>query len=81
MEEYEQKKYYDNPDYPEVQVVFKTFVCRKDPPPPELLLAFKNLRDDKTVYGTIYVVNLLYSSSSSFVSTFALFLKPSVASE
>lgn len=58
MEEYEQKQDYESPAYLEAQMVFnKTFVCRQEPPPPELLPAFKNLRDDKTVYRTMYVVN------------------------
>lgn len=62
MEEYEQKQDYENPAYLEAQMVFnKTFVCRQEPPPPELLPAFKNLRDDKTVYSTMYV------SDSSFL--------------
>lgn len=64
MEECEQKQDYENPAYLEAQNVFnKTFVCRQEPPPPELLPAFKNLRDDQTVYRTMYVVdfyNLFY---------------------
>lgn len=56
MEEYERKQDYENPAYMEAQMVFnKTFVCRQEPPPSELLPAFKNLRDDKTVYSTMYV--------------------------
>lgn len=58
MEKYEKKQDYENPAYLEAQMVFnKTFVCRQEPPPSELLPAFKNLRDDKTVYRTMYVVN------------------------
>lgn len=58
MEQHEHKQDYENPAYLEAQMVFnKTFVCRQEPPPPELLPAFKNLRDDKTVYRTMYVVN------------------------
>lgn len=58
MEEYEQKQDYENPAYLEAQMVFnKTFVCRQEPPPPDLLPAFQNLRDDKTIYRTMYVVN------------------------
>lgn len=64
MEEYEYKQDCENPAYLEAQNVFnKTFVCRQEPPPAELLPAFKNLRDDKTVYRTMYVVyfpNLFY---------------------
>lgn len=62
MEECEQKQDYGRPAYLEAQMVFnKTFVCRQEPPPPELLPAFKNLRHYKTVYSTMYV------SDSSFL--------------
>lgn len=61
MEEYEEKQDYENPAYLEAQMVFnKTFVCRQEPPPSELLPAFKNLQDDKTVYSTMYVVELYF---------------------
>lgn len=57
MEEYEKKQDYENPAYLEAQMIFnKTFVCRQEPPPSELLPAFKNLRDDETVYSTMYVL-------------------------
>lgn len=57
MEEYEQNRDYENPAYLEAKMVFnKAFVCRQEPPPPELLPAFKNLRDDTTVYSTMYVI-------------------------
>lgn len=57
MDEYEKKQDYENPAYLDAQMVFnKTFVCRQEPPPSELLPAFKNLRDDKTVYSIMYVV-------------------------
>lgn len=54
LEEYEQKGEYDNPAYREALMVFnKMFACRDDPLPEMLLPAFKNLREDKTVYGTM----------------------------
>lgn len=61
MEQYEKKQDYENPAYLEAQMVFnKTFVCRQEPPPSELHPAFKNLRDDQTVYRTMYVVNFSF---------------------
>lgn len=58
MDECEQKQDYENPTYLEAQMIFnKTFVCRQEPRPLELLPAFNNLRDDKTVYETMYVFN------------------------
>lgn len=63
MKEYEQKRDYENPAYLEAKMVFnKAFVCRQEPPPPELLPAFKNLRDDTTVYSTMYVCCSLFCS-------------------
>lgn len=54
LEEYEKKGEYDNPAYREALMVFnKTFVCREDPLPELLMPAFKNLSEDKTVYGTM----------------------------
>lgn len=71
MEECEKKQDYENPAYLEAQMVFnKTFVCRQEPPPSELLPAFTNLRDDKTVYSTMCVVAPSSYSTFSLVGAF-----------
>lgn len=45
---------YESPTYKNAVAVFhKTFVCRTDPLPAELVLAFQHLSEDKTVYGTM----------------------------
>ena len=60
FEEYEKKREYDNPAYQEALMVFnKAFLCRADPLPELLMPAFKNLTEDRTVYGTMYVVTFL----------------------
>lgn len=60
MQEYEQKRDFEHPAYKEALSVFsRMFVCRDNPPPSELMPAFKNFSDDKTVYGTMYVANTL----------------------
>lgn len=54
LEKYEGKGDYDNPAYKEATMTFtKTFVCRDDPLPQDLMPALKNLSEDKTVYGTM----------------------------
>lgn len=56
MEDCEQRRDLENPAYQEALMLFnKTFVCREDPVPSELMPAFKHLSEDKTVYGTVYV--------------------------
>lgn len=58
LEEYEQRGELDNPAYKEASMVFsKTFVCRDNPLPELLMPAYKNLTEDKTVYGTMYVAS------------------------
>ena len=45
---------YESSAYKEAVAVFhKTFVCRADPLPMELMVAFQHLEEDKTVYGTM----------------------------
>jgi len=54
MKENEQRHDYENPAYLEAQIVFnKTFVRREERLPLELLPAFRNLSEDKTVYETM----------------------------
>ncbi|KAK9784323.1 putative AB hydrolase-1 domain-containing protein [Seiridium cardinale] len=46
---------YESPAYREASKIFqKTFVCRADPLPAELLISLQHLGEDKTVYGTMY---------------------------
>lgn len=57
MEKHEMKSDYDSPAYQDAQMVFnKHSVCREESLLPELVPAFKNLHDDKTVYGTMHPV-------------------------
>ncbi|KAI0886417.1 proline-specific peptidase [Annulohypoxylon maeteangense] len=51
----EQEADYESQAYKEALTVFhKMFVCRAEPVPAELMLAFQHLSDDRTVYGTMY---------------------------
>ncbi|KAM7218430.1 Alpha/Beta hydrolase fold, partial [Rhypophila decipiens] len=50
-----QEGVYEGPAFLEAASVFqKTFIIREDPLPAEMVQAFKNLTEDKTVYGTMF---------------------------
>lgn len=54
LDKCEQEADYESPAYREALTVFqKMFVCRADPVPEEMMVAFKHLSEDKTVYGTM----------------------------
>lgn len=54
LDECDQKADYESPSYQKALGVFhKMFVCRAEPTPAELILAFQRLSEDKTVYGTM----------------------------
>ncbi|KAJ4422059.1 hypothetical protein N0V82_003249 [Gnomoniopsis sp. IMI 355080] len=51
---------YESQAYRDAMAIFqKTFVCRADPLPEELMQSLKNLGEDKTVYGTMYGPSVL----------------------
>jgi len=46
---------YESPQFREAAALFsKSFVCRADPFPPELIAGLRHLAEDTTVYGTMY---------------------------
>lgn len=83
MDEHEWKRDCKAPAYLEALKLFtKTFVCREEPLPPELIPAFKHLNEDKTVNMTMYVsvlkhlfLILLFMTSSSTFSPHIAHLK------
>ncbi|KAH8895195.1 proline-specific peptidase [Thozetella sp. PMI_491] len=65
LDKHERDGDYENPAYQEALMVFnKTFLCREDPLPPDLIQAFKNLSEDKTVYGAMNGPSLLVRNGS-----------------
>lgn len=62
LEEAERKGEYDSPAYKNaLDYYYRKHVCRADPfPPAELLPGLKNLSEDTTVYGTMYVILLSF---------------------
>ncbi|KAI1416518.1 Alpha/Beta hydrolase protein [Hypoxylon sp. FL1857] len=55
LDKCEREASYEGPAYKEALSAFhKTFVCRAEPVPAELALAFQHLSEDRTVYGTMY---------------------------
>ncbi|KAK2598797.1 hypothetical protein N8I77_012184 [Diaporthe amygdali] len=56
---------YTSQAYRDAMTVFqKTFVCRADPLPEELMLSLKHLGEDQTVYGTMYGPSVLNLNGS-----------------
>lgn len=54
LDKCEQEADYESPRYQEALKVFhKMFVCRAEPVPAELALAFQHFSEDRTVYGTM----------------------------
>lgn len=54
LDKCEQEADYESPTYQEASTVFrKMFVCRAEPVPAELVLAFQHLSEDRTVYSTM----------------------------
>ncbi|KAI2631076.1 Alpha/Beta hydrolase protein [Hypoxylon sp. NC1633] len=55
LDEAEQKQEYEGPAYQRAMDFYRrTYMCRADPLPPELLPAMKHLSEDTTVYSTMY---------------------------
>ncbi|OTB00901.1 hypothetical protein M426DRAFT_15005 [Hypoxylon sp. CI-4A] len=56
---------YESPAYHQASAVFsRTFVCRVDPAPAELVASMQHLLEDRTVYGTMYGPSVFDCSGS-----------------